>query len=248
MWKRFEFDPEQAYQLVFVKNRDGSEKKERPYFYNQYLGCVCTFIEYDDFEYEDGRSSLWMYFRRDSKGNYINRNIHTSLVNHVVETENGLKIHTENSIYILEKTVLGHKELLDVANLIELYLSLDDNFYFCKGFYYDPEKNAHELYTSVHVGFMVDSCLIGTYEGRQWGNFVCRYFLGGEQIKFYDTLYHQQDYSTPMLIHNNGSGDMVVCFEGFPETWTIKPGKSRRIVPYSPEGADAGKEVDENGL
>ena len=179
-----------------------------------------------------------MYFKRDSRGNYINRNIHTSLVDYVEETENGLKIHTENSIYILEKTVLEHTELLDAANLIELYLSLDDNYYLCKGYYYDFEKKAHELYTNIHVGLMVDSCLIGTIEGRQWGNFICRYFLGGERIVFYDTLYHQQDYSMPMLIHNNGSGNMVICFDGFSETWTIKPGESKRIVPYSSEGAD----------
>lgn len=236
--KKYRFDPEQAYQLVAVTNTDGSEKTERLDFYNQYLGGIITFIQYDQFAYDDGRFRLWLYFKRDARGSHINRNIHTSLVNYVEETESGLKIHTENSIYILEETDLEQETLLDAANLIELYLSLDDNYYFCKGYYYDSEKKAHELYTNIHLGFIVDSCLIGTMEGIQWGTFVCRYLLGEDRIIFYDTLHHQQDYSTPMLIHNTGSGDMVICFDGYPEKWTIRPGESKRIAPYSPDGSD----------
>ena len=245
--EKYKFDPDQAYRLTGVTNANGSKKTERLDFYNKYLGCIVTFINYDEFAYDDGRFRLWLYFKRDPKGKHIHRNIHTSLVNYVEETEFGLNIHTENSTYVLEKTVLEQEIVLDAADLIELYLSMDDNYYFCKGFYYNSEKKAYELYTYIHVSFTVDSCLIGTNEGIQWGNFVCRYYLSGDRITFYNTLYHQQDYSIPMLIHNNGTSDLIICFEGFSETWTIRPGEAKRIIPYNPAGADE-KQQQEIGI
>lgn len=245
----YNFDPDQAYILANVTNGDGSEKTDRLDFYNKYIGCTVTFMKYDDYIYEDGRRGICMYFKRDPKGKYINRNIHTSRVSSVEETELGLKIHTRNSIYILEKTILNHEALLDASNLIELWFSRNDNGYFCKGYYYDSEKKAHELHSNVHYGIMVDSCLIGTSAGIPKGEYVCRYFFGGDRITFYNALYHQTDYGTLMVIHNNGSDDLSICFEGVPEEWTIPSGESRRFISYSIEGSDIQQEGESrNGL
>ena len=135
-------------------------------------------------------------------------------------------------------------EPLEESNLIELYLSMEEDYHFAAGFYYDAEKQTHKLCEFVHLGMIVDSVLIGMYEQTLYGCYACRYFLRDDCIEFYDTIYFQQDYSTPMLIHNTGKSDLIIRFEAYPKKWTIKPGESKRIMPFSPDGADVEEEQE----
>ena len=42
------------------------------------------------------------------------------------------------------------------------------------------------------------------------------------------SLYGQQDYSTPMLIHNTGKRDLIVGFQMYPYEWKIEVGTSKQ--------------------
>ena len=75
---------------------------------------------------------------------------------------------------------------------------------------------------------------VQTFGDGPESNCVCRYFPNAK-VEFYDTLYGQQDYSTPMLIHNTGKRDLVVGFQMYPYEWKIEPGTSKHIMPYQVE-------------
>jgi len=109
---------------------------------------------------------------------------------------------------------------------------------FVRGVYHDPRGGRHRLRCEVHVGMFTDSCLIQVAEGPGMGVCACRYFPREDGIEFYDTLYNQQDYSTPMRIHNGGKLPLKVRFQYYDPVWTIPPGGSRDLVPYRAEGAD----------
>lgn len=245
---RYEFNREKAYRLVGITDRVGRDKVATKSTYGERINCVAVNLRYD-------RSPVYgttdafrmkMTFIRDAEGQPIQRKLHTGVVCFVEKTERGLKIHTQNSIYVMEEAEVTELMPLDEANLIELYLSLDDDCHFAAGFYYDADRKAHELVEYMHVGMFTDSVLIGTYEDALYGSYVCRYYWRSNSIEFYDTIYGQQDYSTLMLIHNTGKRDLIIQFEFYPKKWTIKPGESKMIIPFSSEGADLDEAEHEN--
>ena len=119
---------------------------------------------------------------------------------------------------------------------IELFLR-DEGDRFDRGSYYDEAGEAHPLDCFVHAGMFTDSCLI--YPRSEWdGMALCRYFPREDGVEFYDTLYGQQDYSTPLRIHNVGKEPLRVRFQFFPPVWTIPPGERKDILPYRADGAD----------
>ena len=241
---RYDFDREKAYRLVAILDREGKSKADTKSFYADRMNCVAVNLRYDRSPVHGTTDAfrMKMTFIREADGQPVQRKLHTSVVHFVEETERSLKIHTQNLICVMEEAEVIEIVPLDEANLIEMYLSMEEDNYFAAGYYYDTDRKAHELVEYVHVGMFTDSVLIGTYEEVVYDEYMCRYFLRENYIEFYDTLYGQQDYSTPMLIHNTGKSDLIIRFEAYPKVWTIKPGESKRIVPFSPEGADGEKE------
>lgn len=71
---------------------------------------------------------------------------------------------------------------------------------------------------------VVDSCLIfDPREGPE--RFYGRYYLQSPgEVEFYDTLYGQQDYSVPMLIHNCGTIPLAISLEGYGQMGKVDPG------------------------
>lgn len=234
----FDFDPDQAYQLIKVMNSDGTVKTERQDFYNYYMGCRAICLHFDSQPVYEGKHRLWLYFVQNEDGGWIQRNLHTSIVYKIVETKDGVEIHTHNSIYCLQKTILKEVEYQDEAELLELYLSMDDEDNFCKGFYYDNSKKAYELFPRINIGMFVDTVLLGIKEDSGGVKGMCRYYIEPDQIEFYDTARNQEGNRIPMLIHNNGSENLKICFQFMDLTWTIKSGESKKIIPYRPEGSD----------
>lgn len=232
--KKFKFDPEQAYRLVAVKHLQGGDKKEG--FYLERLNCIANRLYYDE-EPVYGHEHLFrmrMHFAENGNGQPINRDIHTSVVLDVKETDNnGLKIYTRNSVYIMEKATLKEiKTVQDAAELVELYLSLEENYHFAKGFYYDKDKKPHELVYEVHLGMFTDTVLIGTREETRLSRYLCRYYYNDSNVEFYSAP------RIPMLIHNVGTSPLEIKFEHRPQRWTIQPGNSKFIA--SPrKGGDA---------
>lgn len=235
--RKFKFDPEQAYRLVAVKHLQGGDKKEG--FYAERLNCIASQLHYDE-EPVYGSDHLFrmrMHFVENKNGQPINRDIHTSVVLDVKETDNGgLKIYTRNSVYILEKAVLKEITYQDAAELVELYLSLEENYHFAKGFYYDDDKKPHELEYEIHLGMFTDTVLIGTHEDTQLTRYLCRYYYNNSNVEFYSAP------RIPMLIHNVGTSPLEIKFEHRPQRWTIQPGKSKQIMYYGKGGAESDSE------
>lgn len=237
--ERYEINETAVYRLISVTDKEGNDKTHERRLYEERVGCLATDFIYDKVG-RLGGYRLHMRFVEDEAGKPICRRLHTSPVLKVEETETGIKLFTYNSIYVFESATLKAPSYAEEALLIELYLSAEEDYYFCKGFYYDEEKYPHNLMGHVHVGMFQDSVLVSLEENAM--DTACRFFPYCEFIVFYDTLYGQQPYSIPMLIHNAGKSSFRVEFEGYPCKWTIKPNESKRIMPYTPAGAD--KEED----
>ncbi len=236
--KRFEFDKQQAYKLIAVTDKEGNDKTHSQPLYADAEGCIAVNLRYDEGSDYNGFQRMHLDFVQDEKGNWINRGIHTSSVYEVKPTEKGIAIHTHNSIYVLENAVLKDTPICTNKNTIELYLSLDDRYHFGKGFYWDENGEPHELVADINVGMFTDTVLIGLPDKRIGGDYICRYYYRSD-IKFYDTLYHQQDYSKPMLIHNTSKDKpLQISFEFYDKKWTLAPGESKQIMPFNPMGSD----------
>lgn len=230
-----------AYRLLDVTDLEGKSKADSKELYRERIGCIATGIRKSTYYSHDDVLILRMFFIQDAEGRWINRALRTSPVAEIREQGKTLEIHTQNSIYVLELTEMPVPEYQDEAELIELYLN-DEDTRFCKGFYYDADKKPHELACYVHVGTFVDTCLIHLAEEEFMGDTACRYYLRSGSVEFYDTLYHQQDYSRRMLIHNTSKLPMKIKFERFKAVWTIAPGDKKYIMPYCADGADEEEE------
>ncbi len=234
--QRFEFDKHQAYKLLAVTDKEGVNKTNSRSLYANAEGLIAINLRYDEESNYDGFQRMFLDFVQDQKGNWVNRSIHTSPVSEVKLTNVGIDIHTHNSVYVMEKTELKDTLICSNKNTIELYLSMDDNYHFGKGFYCDNNGKTYELTPYIHIGTFTDTVLIGIQEARKC---MCRYYFQSDSIEFYNTIYHQQDYSKSMLIHNTSKNKpLLICFEGYDRQWTIAPGESKRIIPFNPIGAD----------
>jgi len=237
--QKYEFDQQQAYKLIAVLDKEGNDKTNSRSLYSNARGCVAVNLRYDEYSNYNGLQRMHLNFVQNEDGNWVNRGIHTSPVYEVKTTDKGIDIYTHYSVYVLGKAKLKKVPICSNKNTIELFLSLDEKYNFAKGFYWDNDGNSHELEADIHIGMFTDTVLIGLPEDSIWGNFVCRYYLNDCSIKFYDTLYHQQEYKTPMLIHNTSKNrNLKICFEGYDQHWTIFPGESKEIIPFTPIGAD----------
>ncbi len=232
MEEKFDFDKLQAYRLIDVTDKNGISKIENNSLYLRVKNCIVTNIFYDSIPSLDGAYRLNLNFIQDEDGNWINRGIHTSPVLKVEETKKGIEIHTQNSIYVFEKTTINETEKCTHKSIIELFLSLDEDYNFAKGFYWDDFGEPQEMDFNIHVGMFVDTVLIGLPQECAFGEFLCRYFYKATKIEFYDTLYRQQEYSKPLLI-NNLSKDkaLPISFEFCEQNWIIPPSQTMKIIP-----------------
>lgn len=228
--ENYNFDVESAYRLVDVQDHSGASKVESRDLYKERVGCIAKKIRTQTLNIEEKPYQIIrMEFVMDSSGRWIYKRLRTSPVLDVYKKNGRVEIKTINSIYVLEPAELPTQEYQDAVDLIELYLS-DEGNRFVKGFYYDADKAPHELEAFVHEGLIVDSCLVHFADDFITG-IVCRYFIQPETIEFYDTLYHQQEYNTPILIHNCSDKPMKVEFPFSIDVWTIEPWSDMRIEP-----------------
>ena len=96
---------------------------------------------------------------QDPNGNWSNRNFRTSPVEEIRElSEGGLEIITRRSVYRFEQATLKPLVFLDEALLVELYMTVD-NYQFCNGYFYDSEKQPHQLTYDIYGGMFQDSVL-----------------------------------------------------------------------------------------
>ena len=229
----YQFDRKKYYKLVAVLNESGKDKVDTRSLYEDRINCIATDLHFDKQPEFLDLYRLRMTFIQNADGLWCRRYLHTSVVHRVEETKKGLEIYTNNSIYVFENTQIKNVPYKDAADLIELYMSYEDYYYFGKGIYYDSDKRSHELKTYVNSGWFQDSVLLFFGDSVET-NCVCRYFPKAK-VEFYDTLYGQQDYSTPMLIHNTGKKELVVGFQMYPHEWKIEPRTSKYIIPYQAE-------------
>lgn len=237
------FYTDKIYRLVDILDRDGNSRAETDIrhreFYRDLMGCIVRNIR-EDTSFRTSHKIMRVDVVQDSKGHWINRNFKTSPLEELRElADGGLEIVTARSIYRFAPGELTPLVYQDAADLIELYLC-DENWQFATGFYYDSEKKPHPLVGDLHLGTFQDSVMVCLEESR--GICTCRYFPMGSVIEFYDTLYRQQEYPYPFLIHNTGKTPLEIRFQRFKATWTILPGKAKTITPFCADGADEDEE------
>lgn len=223
---------EKTYRLTAIFDRQGNRRSrsdpKRKEFYRSLEGCIAQNIREGTYLFSDEKI-MRIDIIQDPDGNWINRNFHTSPMEEIRELENGgLEIITMRSVYRFEPAEPRAPVYQDDAELIELYLC-DQNYQFAAGYYYDADKQPHQLKDSVHLGTFQDSVLIS--QSDNFSNCVCRYFPLGRTVEFYDTIYQQQDYSRRLLIHNTGSTPLTIRFQGFQASWIIHAGESEMITP-----------------
>ena len=241
----YEFNTESAYRLVDVQDHSGNSKIESRDLYKERVGCIAKKIRSSTLNIEGKPCQIiWMEFVMDGSGRWTYKRLRTSPVTDVTQKGEHIEIKTLNSIYVLEPAVLPPQEYQDAADLIELYLS-DEGNRFVKGLYYDADKVPHDLEAFVHEGLIVDSCLVHFADNFITG-IVCRYFIQPDTIEFYDTLYHQQEYITPILIHNCSDNPMQVEFPFSIDVLTIEPWSEVKIEPPTIHGKET--EADNNDI
>lgn len=236
---KFEFNPMKTYRLTAITDREGNDKSQSNSLYRNRINCIATNFQYDEQPCYEGMYRMTMDFVENAVGQSCNRGLHTSPVYEVVETADGMAIYTHYSVYLFEEADIKEPIFQDEANLIELYLADNDGYYFEKGYLYDEKKVIHTLAPYLNIGMFQDSVLLGVAGEDEWDNYACRFFPQWGGIEFYDTLYHQQDYELPILIHNIGTTKLTVRFQGMKVIWTIPPGESKRIIPYNEEVSKA---------
>lgn len=223
-------DKNAVYRLLDVLDHQGHSRVESRKLYRDRVGCLAHDL------HRDG-NTLRMTFVRDPAGNLIKRHLHTSTVVGLEEQRGLLVVKTLNSMYLLEpvepQVLAENPDVFPAAllgepyegELIELYL-MEEGDHFCKGIYWDAHRAAHSLELLRHVGMVVDSCLLRDPCGEP-ERFYCRYYLElPEKVEFYDTLYGQQDYSIPILIHNCGTIPLHILLAIYGEVGTVDPGKA----------------------
>lgn len=235
-------DRKAAYRLTDVQDHRGRSRVESRKLYRDRVGCLATDLHWDG-------PTLRMVFVRDAGGNFIKRPLHTSTVLGIEETAGRLAVKTLNSVYLLEP--VGPDALVEppdlfpailpdgtqTEELIELYLS-EENDHLCKGLYWDKAGVAHPLTTRIHLGMVVDSCLLYAADEKEERYFARYYLQADDEIQFYDTLYGQQDYSVPLLIHNCGTVPLTISREWYGQVGTVAPGDKalfRLDLPLEPK-------------
>lgn len=157
----------------------------------------------------------------------MNRRLRTSEISEIIESEE-IEVITANSIYVFKPAEPKEPEFREATHLIELWLGTGD-YLFDKGVYYDAFGVPHVLINSIHLGTIQDSCLICHQDAM--GATVARYFPRQTSVEFYDTIYGQQDYSTPIWVHNTADYELSIRFQFAKVEHRIKPGGELLIHP-----------------
>lgn len=223
----FEFAEDKYYQLLDVRDLFGRSKAHMNELYSRRVGCITDNIYIRPYSSQTEGLHLYVWFTQDKDGNFINRRLRTSEVSEVIVGED-IQVITANSIYVFRETQPKTPELRQATNLLEFWLGTGD-YLFDKGVHYDDSGVPHLLTNSVHLGTFQDSCLI-QYQETMCPT-VARFFPHHAGVEFYDTIYGQQDYSTPMLIHNTGKMPLTVEFQFGGVEHIIEPGEDLLIHP-----------------
>ena len=225
----FEFAERKYYRLADVRDLFGRSKAHMSDLYRTRVGCITPYIRLRPYSADVEGLCLYACFVQDAEGNFVNRHLRTSLVSEIVEADDGgVEVITANSIYVFEPATPLEPEFREAKNILELWLGKGDHR-FGKGVHYDTDGNPHVLQLSIHLGTIRDSFLI-CHEDNP-GIIVARYFSGYQGVEFYDTIYGQQDYTAPMLIHNTADYELSIRFQFAKVEHRIEPGGEHLIHP-----------------
>ncbi len=221
------------YKLIDILNYNLVSKVESKPMYKGIINCTTKSFRERNFGNNhsgEDKFAIRIDFAFNARGEWTNKNIRTSMVSQIIETDNLLKIYTANSIYIFETTEKPVPVYQDSAQLIELFIN-DEMNRFCKGFYYDENKEPHMLDCFTNYEMNETCGHVHIWENNRISETVCRFYIHEKGIEFYDTLYHQQDYSKKMLIHNTADNPITISFQFSDVSYVIAPGGSIEFMP-----------------
>ena len=237
--RKYNFKKDDKLRLLKILDREGNDKSNASNLYRERIGCIATDFQWDYYVSYKGRNRLFMRFVIDSNGMYINRKLHTSYVESVTGDSDGvIRLVTENSIYVFESATIREAEYLDDKNVIELFLDEANDYYLGRAYYFDSIGKRQLLDYHINLGMFQDSVLIFGTEGEIEGYTLCRFFPKEAGVLFYKTFCEDEIYTIPMLLHNTGASDLTIRVDWHSNTWTIKPGESKRIMPYLADDSD----------
>lgn len=223
----FEFVEGKHYQLVDVRDLFGRSKAHMSELYSARVGCITPYIRMRPYDSKVDGLCLYVYFNQDADGNFVNRHLRTSEISEIIEGEE-IEVITANSIYVFKPAEPKEPEYREASNLIELWLGTGD-YLFDKGIHYDADGAPHLLTNSIHLGNIQDSFLICHRDNPSIT--VARYFSGFQGIEFYDTIYGQQDYSMPILVHNTADYELSIRFQFAKIEYRVESGREKLIQP-----------------
>lgn len=222
-----------TYQLVDIldherksKANGSPEEKQRCEFL---CGCYTNYINIRTFS--NGHVSaecLDVWFEADIDGAHTRRHLRTSPIKEIDRGLGRVIVHTANSIYAFKEAPIPEPEYRKATNLVELWFG-KGVYKFDKGVHYDRSGDPHILTIYAHLGTFEDSFLISYRDDLSVT--VARYFRGFSRIEFYDTLYGQQEYDLPMLIHNTSEVPLTIEFDFCNDEYVIAPGSEQLINP-----------------
>lgn len=223
----FEFVEGKHYQLVDVRDLFGRSKVHMSELYSARVGCITPYIRMRPYDSKVDGLCLYVYFNQDADGNFVNRHLRTSEISEIIEGEE-IEVITANSIYVFKPAAPKEPEYREASNLIELWLGTGD-YLFDKGIHYDADGAPHLLTNSIHLGNIQDSFLICHRDNPSIT--VARYFSGFQGIEFYDTIYGQQDYFMPILVHNTADYELSIRFQFAKIEYRVESGREKLIQP-----------------
>ena len=190
------FEENSAYRLIDVRDHLGNSKVESRDLYMERVGSITKHIKCSTTHFNgETYHIIQMDFVQDKEGHCIYKHLRTSPVQEINEVLDHIEIKTLNSVYVLEPAQLPLMKYQDTSELIELYLS-DEDSRFVRGVYYDGDRQPHDLGSFVHVGMVVDSCLVHIS-----CDFVCGYIISFTFLRL--VAHEASTFRTPTLVSHN---------------------------------------------
>lgn len=226
------------YQLVEILDHQGRSKlevdREVQEKYRRWIGCYTKSMRLNTPYGYEGFECLYVQFEQDSRGVHTSQRLRTSPIQNIETAGDGIRFITTNSVYIFKKAqfieppIRSKEDIEGDANLLELWFG-QGPYLFDKGIHYGSDLHAHMLTTYCHSGTMRDSYIISHWDSPSHA--VARYFMSHSSIKFYDTLYRQQDYPCAIMIHNTSDWPLTIKFQFSDDQWIIEPHNQKLIQP-----------------
>ena len=229
---------EKSYRLMAIYDRRGNrweeQNPEQTAFCNNLMGCIARHMRQTVDAYS-GSPVVKIDLIQGRTGRFIPGIAEIRSLEDVRKTKDGyLEIVTTHCVYCFEPVRAVQDLYHPEGGMIELYLC-NEHIQFDAGLYVDGHSQTHVLEAVLNLGTVHHDVSVVRKDRPHLP--ICKYLPRGEYIEFYGMIYHQEAFSSRILIHNSGTSPLRITFERYPEVWTIQPGEAKRLTQKNCDGA-----------